>query len=1587
MGVFDTNRRPILPAPTDSLLGSADEAPVDADVATELSHATDRSHQTIPDDGSPITITTGPHKSGIGRAVKSANPSQTSLLIEYFEHGPDSGRKPSVRVKVNPSSGRRAKERERGAGAGHIVVTEAKADRRRSQSHRIALGHGPAVDSTLSSLDSDARAPPFEIEVNQGSDLSHRSDSPEPRYIVPGSDISSMPPDSMLGVAPPERLKPAVMSTARNLSNERIAQKVIEKISNKPRASAKAGSAHTRSQSAVSRDLAAEPRRRSGKQSNVSVNNPKLLQTVEDVIRRLILPELKEIKKDQRHSSHSKTAKDVQLSDVSESSVSREEPATRRHSSGKSKRRTSRSHGTSRRRVSSSSRKHDHRRQMDGYDTASERSYQASESLDSVSVDDDLKQRQHKPGLAVSTVTGAALTMAALKHHDSASTLDSSRERRKKRSKSRSSRSGRSGRSASMAESDEIFHKHGVPPMPMRSEAETELTRSSLLSSNTASTATPIQREHDLVVAHADQGDEDEDEAEYGNDGYSAGLGSFGHGLLTDPERARAYESNLHHQHPIRRGLSPIQSVASYATTEANRNSLIQPRSVESIRSARKEADVADEISIASISSAPSTDLARSRRPHGISLENRSEIMQPHNNDGVIKNTLRPGAAAASLAAHPNSGTHSYSSSDLKDEQRRSNYADLAEDDPYVDKVIAGRQLSLGHGANPQFIHPSAAVESAVASLCEPSVLGTQSIQSAHVSQVDSSLSPDLKTRPKLDQEVAHVLKAASPLKHQYSFEGDEQQTRALHLPRHSPPQSPARSFAEHDGQHHQHHQHHRHHIPVLPKSSDTLTKVAALEDATQASPESEITTNPSVIQGPIAGYTTGNRDHWPYDPTPPGPADIMSPGLGSRSRDLSSAHANLVPEALAIGPRVAAESKILPALVDPAPLGGANDEGYETGVTAANAPSPVTHERTIPPRPAFSPGLQMTSPLNADEVVAEEAEQDDDDPFTSQKRREYVSGLSQGMSPLYDTANGRGIDRIKSKDIVALMDHLTVRDAQRSARDTEILMSLVTTAAEMRNSFEDMKKFIADQGDEIMDTADKQHDKTQRRPNIFRRAFRGLGNKNTQELQHIEAMLMQLLDDVDNLKAFHQTSQSQPRPGNEPRSTSITSADQGHIGTDPGYEPEGQAGTSSTGDRSGIFSNNSSRQANYRGLGAPLGATGNRVSTVIERDEEYEGVDLALDRDLSTTPRPPYPDQDGHQARSSSVPVHTPPRLHDDVNQGALSNEQPSRYYSIEGSSGKKQKSFASTILPKLPISRWSKTTASSTGDYRSTMQTHAKGRPYSPGSQSGINMPAYEYDAHGDDRLRSNTSFQHDEQQYRDDENRAPSPLVPSQVSDNPKYQAHRNSSNLQHPQPRQGPTGRYQNTLENEAQYYGQNAISPTSVTSSQWESQAAVAGMMDGIPHDREYQSGRGANISPISIPHHSGLSDAVPQQASSVTFTKGGQPQAPPLRPPKIALSDANSEPLMPPRPPKQMLSPPGGGGSGSASRQATYVDHVAAARAGSPAYDKMKSVTYLRTAILAQSGAKTERSKAAESHWCEWQGKDRRFEYRQENQV
>jgi hypothetical protein len=518
-----------------------------------------------------------------------------------------------------------------------------------------------------------------------------------------------------------------------------------------------------------------------------------------------------------------------------------------------------------------------------------------------------------------------------------------------------------------------------------------------------------------------------------------------------------------------------------------------------------------------------------------------------------------------------------------------------------------------------------------------------------------------------------------------------------------------------------------------------------------------------------------------------------------------------------------------------------------------------------------------------------------------------------------------------------------------------------------MRNSFEDMKRFIAEQDDLIMDTADRQHEKTahkvingprpqplgtprvppratfddqdesSKRRNVFQRALRGLSAKNNGDLQNVESMLMRLLGEVEGLRA----TQDGPGTNSRMRMNSLNSFDNENAreATDPGYEPEGQAGTSSTGDRSGFFSNNSSRQADRRGAAAGHRDSTNRVSTVMEGDEDPDGgrPQEQVNGFNGARSIPAVEDTrlgDGRERRGSSVPLGTPPRNREAVEDRAFSNENTPQM-STEGKGHRKHKSTSSSFHPKM-ISRWSKTTASSIVDnFRGSGFAAGKSRPYSQGSQSDSNFDVGEHDDEG------HPVGSYMNQAYGDQENRPPSPLMPSQVSENPKYHAHRNSMNLQHPQPRVGPTGRFQHHLENEAQTYSGEHLSPTSQTSSSWGQHAGAAAANRG---GQQRYSGYSGNerLSPISDGGYSETSSAM-MDIGQVEYDQStrnrrsansiGSGNGSGLGQHRSDLS-RNDEPLVPQRPPKIPMSPTGG-------RQANYVDHVNAARAGSPALDKV----------------------------------------------
>lgn len=415
------------------------------------------------------------------------------------------------------------------------------------------------------------------------------------------------------------------------------------------------------------------------------------------------------------------------------------------------------------------------------------------------------------------------------------------------------------------------------------------------------------------------------------------------------------------------------------------------------------------------------------------------------------------------------------------------------------------------------------------------------------------------------------------------------------------------------------------------------------------------------------------------------------------------------------------------------------------------------------------------------------------------------------------------------------------------------------------------MKKFIAQQDDLIMDSSEKQHERTHRalggprplpasgsrarqlntedeedlqskRKNIFKRALKGLNLKSGNDLSKIEGMLEQLLDEVEALR----TGQDPLGPHNGAR---LSNDDV------KGYETNGQ-NSAAVGSRS-VHVSSPSRAIN----------ADQRVSTVAEEDEEDEPeID---EHDPYMTAHLPVQQPARHE-RAGSLPLSTPPRK--PVASGARSTETTPK----ASDKGRKHKSSSSSIFPK--ISRWSRTTASSMGDnIRSSIQPARKERPYSEVSRSGSDLAQYKtgdyYDPEGDDRIRSTYTLEDPQQ-----ENRPPSPLVPSQVSEAPKYRAHRGSLDLQHPQPRQGPTGRYQSALETQAQTYA----TPVSPNSDHWGSNPSLPAVQ---PNQNRFSGG--SRLSPISDAGYSETSSRAERQSA-------------PPRPPKIK----DEGPLIPERPPK-----------------------------------------------------------------------------------
>ncbi|KAH7025779.1 uncharacterized protein B0I36DRAFT_248158 [Microdochium trichocladiopsis] len=1615
MGV---ERRTILPlpAPTESEIALPPPSP---DEASDLAEPGDeRSHYSLPDDGTPVTIKTRSHR---------ANKSQTSLLIEYFEGGKSAGdhsgsgsrdRRPSVRVRVTPSS------KSRGTND-HIQITEMSS--RKASHHRGELDEPEDARSLHSyasaTEESNVSRNPIEVEIDPGHRRRRKPSSPliptsdsKVSYLPPNmSDISGIPTDSFLDDTPPTQRKddygrtPAGKearavgaidtansiltdkssnrgSTRSDLHERNVMQKAVEKAS-KPDRKQKSR-ARTSLGSEKDFDRMSSPRRKSrstpkdslisGAESSVlssqltpshrsydsyssskiSINNPKLLETVEDAIRRLILPELDAIKRE-RSQRDSRRPKDRD-SFSSLTSASREEISVT------SKRKSAdTSHSTK----SKTSR---------GREARNDLSPQSS--ADDVSVSEDVYRDQittrhdrGKDGLAAATVGAAALGAAAALRSQSRG--DDKRQRRRRRGDP-------SKREQHYADDYGDVEHEVVPPMPLSSEINpSEMTRTSILSAESqrphsaseemtpvqevtrgvasmeptrdapTPERTPAQTIQPLGTLHAsishgdlknlprrgtmDQDDfEDEEfrrERSRGEDDYyddyddEARLDEPG---MYDEEEERLQQAFYGHQDvpaPLRyvpyqqerRGLSPIQSVSGFTEGEGSeyqghRDSRIAPTNSE-LSSPEKDRGVYSPSSVPSnMRSREFGDEASSVLSSGVGYRQSaytedSELDHPGgravhlvgDNPRMIHRDSGPESAVASLV-DGSMLDPSMLSGDNGQDYRNSQFS--YEESPTRARSAQGSPLKHSMEAEQDIRHRSVSPISTAGG--EPSTVSQDFVEydldeyGRKVPKPQYRQSPTASesaiTSAALRQAAAEALKRKNVSQDPVEVSGEDFVGDGV---------SRNKSFKERAQG--------NFNLASTPKhSTDRLSdyeqpKMSATGLPDMGNPMPEIgygyedgqhsrQQTPSIVEGQPGDHYMEDREgnwtptqeatHYQYDRAltpkasqsgPPffGATDAAAAATIATATALAAAHHSRQPSQDQDDEwqRTSGDRKRDTLVTNPyegaSPIANLPGlDGLQGGGYGANAyPNFNTGSPGIP---AGDEGYISSAPNEMREGNAKGKGVDfvdqpragpSEDPFYSTpKPQRQMSGLSQGVgSPLYDAATGTGIDRIQSKDIIALMEHLMVRDAQRSARDTEMLVTLVRSAAEMRNSFEDIKRMLADTEDQIITEIKDNTEQTVKRhlggPRPFpgsgarsvqgggsqagtmdevakkkrsflRRALQGLGTKGASDLGRIEDMLMQLLTDVDVLK--HQTAgPADASPGAQ----SMRSVEQQELDAqyeDRGYEPEGHAGTStaSYASHSGPLSigKNSGRIVHDRKV------SDHRISTVPEGNEEdYEDTYVTANNQYS-------PQQQGflspapQQRRGGSVPLGTPPQSSHHM-QNSLSSENTPRT-----EDGKKHKSRGSaTFFPK--ISRWSETTTSSLGKvFRNSNNTKKNpGEPpeeflQHPASRSGSVDEydhQYQYDAYGQDKLHSGFSEYDLSANVGGPEPSSSfgthgGPPVSYATPEDPKYKAHRNSLNLQHPQPRAGQTERFRTALESSAQIFDD----PMSPRSADWAGSA-------------------------------------------------------------------------------------------------------------------------------------------------------------------
>ncbi|TWU72391.1 hypothetical protein ED733_000697 [Metarhizium rileyi] len=1677
----ESRKAPPLPAPTET------DTTTPSELATDLSKPGDeKSSYSIPEDGTPVTIRTRGHKASKsqtsllieyfegGKSGSDGQERKPSVRVRLTPSKKSRG----DHIQVTETKGSRKASLTR-----RIPLDQAIASR------EIELHDGEDANSMTSyasaTEESNVSRNPIDIEIDRG----HRRRRPASPLIPstesyhPGnpSEISAIPTDSFLdGSGPagdskrsssPFRGEPLIGAAAGALagaamgeiSNNKSRAKERVKLSEKSNEkSERRRQSKSRASSVASEhvDEGRSPRRRSSRghqESNISaanssavsshlapshrsldtrsvrsgaskssINNPKLLETVEDAIRRLILPELSALKREQSKRESRRGSLTSSVTSVSREDVS----SDRRRSLG--------GRGES----SRDGAKHRDRRNREARHDYDDDVSLRSPSHDSINAEyeahegDAAAPRRGNILLkaAAAGAAGAALAKGtSLAMDDAVQSQDKKQQRERRRRRVEHARSRSLGREQFGEELDEE-HQAPEPPMPLMSDINpSELTRTSILSaesdrphsaseelvavpsgegldeqvaSGAASTPTrtksPVnQEQHALAMQHANVSHGDltalprgnkEFAEEYETDEYGRKIPVGSYDDYDDsrdvPEPVDYPEDDFEDRYystqdvppPLRyvpyqagaRGLSPIPSISGY--TEGGSEAPPPRDSMEMPSPGKSPERTRQHLSLQSDGSVPGN--LRSREFDRLSADGGEQFDETAGGQTVrgiaahphfVHTPIGVESAVASLvdgsmldqsvvtgasgydrhAANDSSGSydeHSKAQStrdigspermdvddprELEEERRTTpGSKSVAQSQEYSEYEVDeyGRKVPRS-----RYRHSPTASEVAITA-------GAVGAAAAALRAAKESKQASASRQFVEDFEPAGVSRNRSFKERTMNHGWEPRNTPTHSLDRLDLEEQPAKLGAS-----------------GLPDMNDPMPEIGYVDD--------EMQTNPSSIEERLDGEpvhedwsgraTPTQRDISGYAPEAGGKEAKGSLGIveavgaaalgaavgmaASHSHDASQEQEEWhrtsderKRDTLVTNPYEDASPIVNPELNDKL-LGRGLEVPFSTGSPGFGQKYDEGYMSNGPNR---TPDLQTKG-----KAVDFSAAVADDDPFYVPKSHaRHMSGMSQGMaSPFYDAATGAGIERIENKDIVALMQHLMVRDAQRSARDTEIVALLMNAALEMRNSFREMRELVQDTGDDVIFSNVENTEKLQKaingpRPypsaasrslqsasqagtlddaaakkkNLWKRALQGLSAKGTNDLTRIEDMLMQLLGEVDVLKTQTAPANSTGGPGQSYEN--LRAEDQ--FEQDKGYEPEGGS-TPTHATQSGPASASQSRGQVAGGIERKFSE--HRISTVPENEEEYQYDHPSPSAERSGGDYLSTRAQAERIQRGGSVPLETPPRLAPPADAQPLSAENTPR-----ADKGKKHKSSSSSggWLPK--ISRWSGTTASSVGKALRGSGASKKGPKYDdfqPPSRSGSSLASYDDDGvyshepYSEDKLHSgfsDPSLQGIRGERRN--SHGPQPASHMTTPEDPKYKAHRNSLNLQHPQPRPGQTERFRTALESSAQEYN----NPTTPRSTEW---AGSATSLNRLPHTNRYSS----NTSSVPGPE-------------TDYYSSPGRQSGPP-RPPKEPVDSPGSQ-----TPPKSSRltkiqkdgspAPQQSSESGYGTMTATYLSH------------------------------------------------------------